>query len=117
MLDFWLSWYVLPSRCEDRINSFVFPLAIRLEKGEKIALRPIFLRSLFYRLDECVESLVRSMGRYTVASYAQTAFLKLFLWERFKSYGPQPSTFEAINMMIVEDENGIVRSSPTCPRK
>lgn len=117
MLSFWLSWYVLPSGPEDGINAFVFPLAIRLARGEKVALAPIFLRSLFYRLDECIESLVRSMGRYTVASYAQTAFLQMFLWERFKSYSPQHTVFEASTMMTVEDENGVVRYVPDKPEK
>lgn len=117
MLSFWLSWYVLPSGPEDGLNAFVFPLAIRLARGEKIALAPIFLGSLFHRLDECVQSLVRSMGRYTVASYAQTAFLQLFLWEHFKSYGPQPVAFEASNMVMVEDENGVTRSVPDKPEK
>lgn len=109
MLAFWLSWYVLPSGPKDGINPFVFPLAIRLSKGERLVLAPIFLGSFFFRLDECVENLVKSMDRYTVASYAHTAFLQLFLWERFKSCGPQPSIFEAISMVRVEDENGIVR--------
>lgn len=70
VLSFWLSWYVLPSGPEDGINAFVFPLSIRLARGEKVALTPIFFRTLFYRLDECVQSLVRSIGRYTVALYA-----------------------------------------------
>lgn len=116
MLVLWLSLYILPSGPEDEINSFVFSLAIRLGKGEKIALAPIFL-GLFYRLDEHVHSLVRSMGSYTVASYKQTAFLQLFHCERFKSYDPQPSTFEVINMMTVENENGIIRSVPDRPEK
>lgn len=110
MLSFWLSWYVLSSGPEDSINAYVFPMAIRLARGEKVALAPIFLGSLFYRLNECVQTLIRSMGRYIVASYAQMAFLQMFLWERFKSYSPQPTTFKATTMMIVEDESGIVTS-------
>lgn len=47
MLAFWLSWYVLPSGPEDGINSYVFPLVIRLAKGEKVALAPIFLVLFF----------------------------------------------------------------------
>lgn len=117
MLSFWLSWYILPSGPKDGLNAFVFPLAIHLARGEKVALAPIFLGSLFYRLDECVQSLVRSMGRYTVASYAQTAFLQMFLWERFKSYSPQPTVFEASTMVMVEDENGMTRSVPDKPEK
>lgn len=47
-----------------------------------------------------------------MASYAHTAFLQPFLWERFKNFGPQPSTFDAVNIVTVEDEIGIVRSVP-----
>lgn len=68
MLAFWMSWYVLPSGLEDRINPYVFHLAIRPAKGERLALAPIFLGSLFFRLYECVENLLKFMGRYTVAS-------------------------------------------------
>lgn len=117
MLSFWLSWHVLLSGPEDGINAYVFPIAIRLARGEKVALTPIFLGSLFYRLYECVHNLISSMGCHTMALYAQTAFLQMFLWERFKNYGPQTSTFEAITMMTVEDENGIVRSIPDKPKK
>lgn len=54
MLSYWLSWYVLLSGPEDGINSYIFPLAIRLAKGKSLALAPIFLGSLYYRLDECL---------------------------------------------------------------
>lgn len=56
-------------------------------------------------------------GEVTVASYAQTAFLQMFPWERFKNYSPQPIVFEASTMMTVEDENGVVRSVPDKPEK
>lgn len=49
-------------------------------------------------------------GRYTVVSYANTAFLQLFLWEKFKNLGPQPTQFEAVDMVTVEDENRMVKS-------
>lgn len=63
MLSYWLSWYVLPTGRADGINPYVFPLAIWLVRGEKLALTPIFLSSLFFRLDECVRNLLKSMGR------------------------------------------------------
>lgn len=112
MLAFWLSWYVLPSSPEDGIHPYVFLLAVKLAKGEKLALAPIFLGSLFYRLDECVQSLSRSMGRYTVVSYANSAFLQMFLWEMFSNLAPQPIQFEAVTMRTFEDEDGIVRTVP-----
>lgn len=48
--------HVLLSGPEDGIHPYVFPLAIKLAKGERLALVPIFLGSLFYRLDECVQN-------------------------------------------------------------
>lgn len=54
MLAYWLSCNALPSGPEDGINHYIFPLAIRLARGEKLALAPVFLGSLSYRLDECV---------------------------------------------------------------
>lgn len=63
MLALSLSWYVLPSGPEYGINPYAFPLAIRLAKGEQLALAPIFLGSFFFfRLDECVQNLLKSMG-------------------------------------------------------
>lgn len=52
------------------------------------------------------------MGRYTVVSYANSAFLQLYLWERFKGLTPQPVQFEAVNTGTVEFENGIVKTVP-----
>lgn len=104
MLVYWLSWYVLPSRPEDGISPYVFPLAVRLAKGGKIALAPFFL-ALYFHLVECIQNLVKSMGRYTVLSYSNTSFLQLFLWGRFKGLERKPTTFEAVNMVTVEDEN------------
>lgn len=90
MLAFYLSWYILPSGPEDGIYPYVFPLAVKLVNSEQLALAPIFLRSLFYQLEECVQNQLKLMGRHTMVSYANFAFLQLFLWGRFKSLAPQP---------------------------
>lgn len=115
MLAYSLSWYVLPNGPKEWINPYVVLLAIRQAKGEKLALAPIFLGSLLFCLDECVQNLLNSVGRYTVVSYADIAFLQLFLWGRFENLGPQPAQFEAVNIVTVEDENGIVKSVPDKP--
>lgn len=57
------------------------------------------------------------MGRYTVVSYANSAFLQLYLWERFKGLAPQPVQFEAVNTGTVEYENGIVKTVPDKSKK
>lgn len=95
----------------------ILSLFKKLAKGERLELAPIFLGSLFYRLDECVQNQLKSMGRYTVVSYANSAFLQLFLWERFKGLAPQPVQFEAVNVVTVEDENEIVKTVPDKPKK
>lgn len=112
MLAFWVSWYVLPSGPQDGIHPYVFPLAIKLSKVEQLALALIFLGSLFYHLDECIQNQLKSMGRYTVFFYANSAFLQLYLWERFKGLATQLVQFEAMNMVTIEDENDIVKTIP-----
>lgn len=56
MLSYWLSWFVFSSRPEDGIHPFVFMMAIVLAKGERFALAPIYLGSLYVRLHECVNT-------------------------------------------------------------
>lgn len=80
MLSYWMSWYVLPSGREDGLNPYVFPLAIKLAKGERLALAPVYIGSLF-RLDECVGNIVKSVGRFHLVTHVDPAFLQLFLWE------------------------------------
>lgn len=89
ILAYWPSWYALSRGPKDGISPYVFPRAIRLAKGERLALAPIYLGSLFYQLDECVQNIIKSMGRSIVVSYADTSFLQLFLWERFETLGPK----------------------------
>lgn len=50
LLVYWLSWYVLPSGPGDGLNQYVFPLSILLTKGEKLALSPLYLGSLYAQL-------------------------------------------------------------------
>lgn len=66
---------------EDGLNNYVFALAIFLAKGKRLALAPLYLGSLYNRLDECVHNIFCSLGPYNVVSYADTAFLEMFLWK------------------------------------
>lgn len=38
---------------EDGLHSYVFPLAVLLAKGKRLALVPLYLGSLYARLKEC----------------------------------------------------------------
>lgn len=53
---YWLSRIVFPSGLEDSINSYVFSIANRFTKGDKLALRPIYLGLMYARLDECANN-------------------------------------------------------------
>lgn len=43
-------------------------------KGERLALAPLCLGSLFDRLDECVNNVVQSIKQYDMATYADASF-------------------------------------------
>lgn len=70
----WMSRYILPRRPKDGINSYVFPLAIRLVKGIKLPLRPL----MYAGLDDS-ENIPHSMGRYNVVTYTNNSFFQIFL--------------------------------------
>lgn len=53
-----------PSAPEDGINSSFFPMAICFVKEETLALRSIYLESLYTRLDECINHILPSVGWY-----------------------------------------------------
>lgn len=79
LLSYWLSQCILRSGVEDGINTYVFPLAIRLEKGKKLPLGPVYLEPLYARLDKCAKNITRAMGRYDMVTYAHTSFRQIFL--------------------------------------
>lgn len=78
LLAYWLLWLVLTSVLGNVLNINVSPLAILLAKGDKTNLAPLYL-------DECVENMVRLVGRYDVVTTWTRASSKcLFgigLWE------------------------------------
>lgn len=75
----------MPSWLEDNLDSYVFPLAVLLAKGKKIALVPIYMGFLYAGLDECVTNVMWSLGRYDVVSHIYYGFLYMFLWECFRA--------------------------------
>lgn len=61
----------------------------------------LYLGSLYDRLNQCVYNIFPSVGRYDVITYANTAFLQMFLWERFRALSPTPVEFKAFKLQIV----------------
>lgn len=60
------------------MHSSVFPMAMMLAQGRKLALASWFLGSLYAWLDECCRNVNRSMGRYDAVSYIEANLLQLF---------------------------------------
>lgn len=64
MLPHWLSWFVLSKTPEERLNTFVFPLVFLLAKRKRLSLAPLYLGSLFDRLDEFIGNILKFVDRY-----------------------------------------------------
>lgn len=62
---------MLPTGLENVLNPYVFPLAIVIAKGVQF---PLYLGSLYARLDKCVDNVVWSM-RYDVVTHPLSCFL------------------------------------------
>lgn len=88
-----------------------------LAQGKKLALEPWFLGSLFARLDECCQNVVRSMGRYDAVSYIEANFLQLFLWERFEGLAPEARPFKAPQPQVVDGVECVKTSHLASPAR
>ncbi|CAN7083380.1 unnamed protein product [Brassica oleracea var. botrytis] len=81
-LAMWLSHLVFPHMSRRSISRHVFPVAVRLARGERVALAPAVLASVY-----------RDLGAITGdESYHPKSLLKLvqvWTWERFKNVRPK----------------------------
>ncbi|KAF7116967.1 hypothetical protein RHSIM_RhsimUnG0008800 [Rhododendron simsii] len=90
-LVYWLSFFVIPEFPYEGPNYTVFPLAVSLARGDFVPLGPLFLGSLFHRLDQVHADTERSIGRYDMVSVVHTQFLMAFCFEHFPSLAPSPA--------------------------
>lgn len=65
-------------------------MAISLAKGERLALGPIYLGSLYIRLDECVNNIFCSVGTYEIIRRLTSAFY------RFEGIAPNQVEFSTV---------------------
>lgn len=77
LLTYWLSWFIFLSVPEDGLNDYVFLLTILLTNGKNVALAPIYLGSLYVRLNKCVTNVTRSLRRYNVLSCADSVYFTI----------------------------------------
>ncbi|KAG5528472.1 hypothetical protein RHGRI_029232 [Rhododendron griersonianum] len=92
-LAYWLTWYIFPGPPKDGVDTALFELAAILASGESVPLAPLFLGTLFKRLDMLHDAARRSCGRYDLPIYVAANFLHMFLFERFPKVAPEPNDF------------------------
>ncbi|KAL4275586.1 hypothetical protein AHAS_Ahas20G0122000 [Arachis hypogaea] len=85
---YWLSKYVFFGPADECMSHGVFLLACLITRGERLSLAPMYLGSLYTRLDQFFQQLKIAHGRFPVLSFIDEMFLQLFLFERFSLFAP-----------------------------
>ncbi|KAG5548821.1 hypothetical protein RHGRI_014241 [Rhododendron griersonianum] len=98
-LAYWLTWYIFPGPPKDGVDTTLFDLAAILASGESVPLAPLFMGTLFKRLDMLHDAARRSYGMFDLPIYVATNFLHMFLFERFPRVAPDRMI---LGRMIVE---------------
>lgn len=65
-------------RPKRNLNHYVLPLDI-ITKGEKFPLAPLYLRSLYAKLEESIANMVKFMGRSFIDTHVGSCFLLMFV--------------------------------------
>ena len=76
----WLARFILSMSPEDGINAVIFPLTIKLVEGHSLQLAPLFLGSLYHKLDCLQDEAKHSSDICNLSSYLCTPFLTLFFF-------------------------------------
>lgn len=97
---------VLPSKLEDELNQYVFPIAIQIVNGMKFALAPLYLRSLYVMLDEYINNITQAIRRFDVVTNANSSFIKMFIWGSFPIIAPKLVEFPTVAIEEVTLANG-----------
>ncbi|RLN00989.1 uncharacterized protein C2845_PM06G19640 [Panicum miliaceum] len=96
-LALWLTRFVLPGQPESTMRQAVFPIAVRLARGERVALAPAVLASLYRDLRDIKAFLVAAGAAATTGNadmlsslslYSPLYILHLWIWERFPALRP-----------------------------
>ncbi|ESQ30393.1 hypothetical protein EUTSA_v10011263mg [Eutrema salsugineum] len=88
-LALWLSFFVFPGACRRSISKRVFPVAVRLARGERIALAPAVLASIYRDLGR-ISGLATQRRDCKVNLKSLFKLVQVWTWERFKNTRPKP---------------------------
>ncbi|XP_021839872.2 uncharacterized protein [Spinacia oleracea] len=91
-LVLWLSRYVFSTKYFCQISPYVFPVAIALARGTRIALAPAVLAAIYRDLSllkEKTQGFVQN-DKSKLVLWAPFQIVQLWAWERFPTLGPNP---------------------------
>ncbi|XP_065862347.1 uncharacterized protein [Euphorbia lathyris] len=96
-LSLWLSRFVLPTS-NDVICECVFPIAIHLARGTRIALAPAVLSTIYRDLTLLKQKIVslttldaENDQKLVATTYAPFQLVLVWVWERFLNLSPKPN--------------------------
>ncbi|XVE50599.1 hypothetical protein DITRI_Ditri01bG0176100 [Diplodiscus trichospermus] len=102
-LALWLSRFVLPSSFDVVVKN-VFPIAIHLARGTRIALAPAVLATIYRDLSCLKQNIVASTQlesncdgenvAVTVTLWSPLTLVQVWIWERFLDLQPKPNLIE-----------------------
>nr|XP_010923926.1 uncharacterized protein LOC105046877 [Elaeis guineensis] len=94
-LSLWLSRYVFPAHPEKTVSLHMFPIAVRLARGARIALGPAVLASLYRDLQAVKDCLVSKCEQEvpSLVVWAPFDILQMWIWERFVALRPDAKNF------------------------
>ncbi|WCJ32889.1 Aminotransferase-like plant mobile domain family protein [Euphorbia peplus] len=111
-LSLWLSRFVLPTS-RDVIRECVFPIAIHLARGTRIALAPAVLASIYRDLSLLKQKIVslttldaKTDEKVVATTYAPFQLVLIWVWERFLKLSPKPNLIKAGETRFAQWNNG-----------
>lgn len=98
-LSLWLSRYVFPASLYDNVGKNLFPIAIRLARGIRIALAPAVLATIYQdlrllkgKIDATRLMTKKDKGDSSVLDlWAPFQLVQVWIWERFPALRPTPN--------------------------
>ncbi|KAJ4917768.1 hypothetical protein Rs2_03318 [Raphanus sativus] len=88
-LAMWLSHFVFPHKSRPSISRHVLPTAVRLARGERIALAPAVLAGLYRDLGRICAITGDESDHQKFIAMSLLKLVQVWTWERFKNIRPQ----------------------------